>query len=352
MAFFMQPRFTDPRLPLMACMRLFACLLLVWFPALPGIAQYAVTGVIPFQLPDSIRTGSREFSSMARYQDRLFLLPENRNDRFRAFTAGIYSLSEAALSASIRDTTLPVSSYQKHSLVGIEKIQSMLPDYQGLEAIAFHGDRFFITVETDATDPYGYLLTGLFENNRFVLDTTRVFPLKRPVQKDGSAIFNAGFESLCVAGNYLYAFYEFNYFKRNYAYRIDPRLRKSRRIRLSGIPFRLTDVTSYDGQRILAINYFFPLPEEKVYQQGLPPRDRQLIGQPSALHPFARLLLLKKNRRKIRVVQEIDLPEHLWGSNWEGLVPFENGILLLNDKYTPNAPESQLVYISLEKNSR
>ncbi len=296
--------------------------------------------------------GSREFSGLATSGDRLYFLGENRDDHLKAPTAGMYSIGLNELDKCMEEAGRQVSQYRFHPLSGIERIQK-LRGYQGLEALVFQGNRFFCTVETELYADSCFLVAGRRQGDRLGIDTSQIVALEKPLLTNGSKVFNASFEALVLLGNDLYAFFEFNGFARNYAYRIDTRTLKVEKVPLDRkIPFRLTDAVHWKNRRILAVNYFFPLKAEAIYQDTAPEKDRLLVqsGNEGKWHPFARLLVLKVKRKKVKLKRYISMPGELWTTNWEGAALYKNGVLLVNDKFVKNGGhETQLIYLHLRQ---
>ena len=322
----------------------------LFFGGSPALFAQKISGSVRIKLPDSMATGSREFSGLAISGDRLYFLGENRDDHLKAPTAGIYSIGLNELDACIGEADREVSQYRFHPLSGIEKIQQ-LRGYQGLEALAFHGDRFFCTVETELFADSCFLVAGRRQGDGFWIDTSQIVALEKPLLPNGDKVFNASFEALAVLGDDLYAFFEFNGFARNYAYRIDTRTLQTDKIPLGRkIPFRLTDAVRWKDRRVLAINYFFPLKAEAIYQDAATAEDRLLVQSrdKGEWHPFARLLVLKINRKKVKPKRYIAMPDEFWTTNWEGAALYKNGVLLVNDKFVKNGGrETQLIYLHL-----
>lgn len=318
----------------------------------PSLFAQRINDVVRVRLPDSMALGSREFSGLAASEGRLYFLGENRDDRLEAPTAGIHSISLDDLDESIRAEGKQVLQYRFHPVSGIDRIRQ-LNGYQGLEALAFLGDRFFITVETELHSDSCYLVTGRRQGDAFRIDTSGILALEKPLLTDGGKVFNASFEALALSGNSLYVFFEFNGFARNYAYRVDTRTLKTEKVPLDRkISFRVTDAVSFKRRLILGVNYFFPLKAEAIYQDAVEERDKLLVqsGNEGKWHPFARLVVLKAKRKKVKVKRYIPMPDEFWTSNWEGAALHKKGVLLVNDKFIKQGGhETQLIYLPLRR---
>lgn len=325
---------------------------IAFFVASFPLSAQKISEVVRVGLPDSMALGAREFSGLATSEGRLYFLGENRHDHQEMPTAGIYSISLDDLDECIRTKGTQVPPYRFHPISGIDIVRQ-LDGYQGLEALAFLGDRFFLTVETELYAGNCYMVSGRRQGDDFRIDTSRIVVLEKPLLADGSKVFNASFEAAALSGSSLYVFFEFNGFARNYAYRIDTRTLKAEKVPLDRkIPFRITDAVSWKGRRILGINYFFPLKAEAIYQDYAPEEDRLLVrsGNEGKWHSFARLVVLHARRRKVKVKRYIPMPDELWTTNWEGAALYKKGILLVNDKFIKQGGhETQLIYLHLRR---
>lgn len=334
-------------------MRIVSFLMFLVLLAGQTAAQKRVIGTHTIALPDSLRTGSREISGLAVHGERLYFLAENRDDHLKVPSSGIYSVPLDEIQKAVADPTYQVGGSVHHAVKGIDRMMQKLEGYQGLEAIAFHGDRFFLSVETELFADNCYILTGeLSAGGLFELDTARVAHLPKPLLDSGDKVFNGGFETLTFHRGVLYAFFEYNGFASNKVFKISPETLEADTMPFdNGIPFRLTDAISWNKRTLLALNFFFPLEAEKIYQVGLTPEQTDLItGQGGKMRPFARLVTLKIRRRRVVPGRFISLPETWWGSNWEGIVQFEKGVLIVNDKFAGEGKqETQLIYLHLKK---
>lgn len=315
-----------------------------------SIAQQSIGRKIAIALPDTLKTGSREISGLAIAGNRLYLLCENRRDRFRVYTSGIYSISLTELEESIEASGRLSPACTWHPLEGIDWVMQRVGDYQGLESLVIQGNRFYATVETEVTADSCYLVSGTLTTKGFKIDTSKLTALPKPKLENGSQVFNAGFEALLHRKGKLYALFEYNQFERNHALMVRPSTGRLRKIQLSRkLPFRTTDITFWKNNNFIGINYFFPLKEEFIYTENLSDAEENLIrSKDGTLRSFARLTLLKISKNRLQVVRYIDLPEELWTSNWEGIARFKNGVFLVNDKFVKEGGrETQLIYLTL-----
>lgn len=316
-------------------------------------AQRGTLSGFQIRLPDSLAIGGREISGLATANERIYFLAENRDDYLKIPSSGVYSVSLEEMERGIRNPEKGIVSYRYHPINGIERVMRKLKGYQGLEALAFLGDRFFMSIETELDADSCYIVSGRFDGNGFELDSNQVIPLKKPVFESGQKVFNAGFESLSVHKGSLFAFFEFNGFTENYAYKINTKNFEVHRLLLDRkVPFRITDVADWSGRKVVGINYFFPLKAEAVYQLDLNESEKGLIGLDSGKpHPFARLAVFRIKRNKMKVKRYLNLPGDWWTSNWEGIVRYGNGVLMTNDKFIKSGgQETQLIFLHLKGN--
>lgn len=334
---------------------LWGCLISLFLTGFGAFAQKSIRSARQLTLPDSLGAGAREFSSLATYGDRLYLLAENRDDHLKEPTRGVYSIALDELGDHLAGALPQISTYRYHPLSGVGKVMQTVEGYQGLEALVLLDDRFFITIETEQFADSCYLITGKWGEDEFLVDTTRVLALKKPVLPDGEKVFNAGFEALTVVKGELYAFFEYNGLPENFAYRITiGEEYAAEQVPLAKrIPFRLTDAAGWRKNVIVGVNYFFPLKAEAIYQQDLNRREEASIRKGGALHPFARLAVMKVGRKKIKLKRFIAVPEVWWTSNWEGIARYKGGVLMVNDKFTRNGGrESQLLFLDFKGKAR
>ncbi len=307
--------------------------------------------VAPVKLPPVLQSPLRQFSGMALHDRVLYLLPENRTDK--PGSDGIYSLPLAEILAVLADTSRSPDeqAVRKYDLEGMDYVFS-LPGYEGLEALDILGDEFFMTVETDTTSSFGYIIKGKIRDGVFRV-TPVSLPLKKITGPGGNQFFNAGFESLQLIGGKLLCLYEYNYDGAGYAYLADTSLRiPAEKIFFEKkVPFRITDIEKLDASAFLALNYFFRLKAEGYYAEGLDQDDeRWITGVDGAPHPsFARILEIRETAAgRLSVERSWVLPQSLWGINWEGMARLPGrGVLLINDLYMGKQRASCMMFVEL-----
>jgi hypothetical protein len=307
--------------------------------------------VLPLKMPEVLRSAARQFSGMALRGGMIYLLPENRKDKPGA--DGVYSIQADEVSRVIRDTSkvMDAKYVRKYELGGAGFLHD-LPGYEGLEALDIVGDKFFVTVETDTTNRYGYIAKGVILEDKFLL-TGVCLPLLKPTKSDGSQYFNAGFESLKFAEGKLLCMFEHNYGEVPFAYQADTSLSlPPEKVVLSQkIPFRITDIDAIGDGLYLAMNFFFRMKAESYYAENLRSGDEKLINDVDGVpHPsYARILRLKYGSQgALESEKAWELPRMTWGINWEGIIRIsENGVLIVNDLYMGKERGSCMMFVEL-----
>lgn len=331
-------------------MKFFLTILLTAFTC-NSFGQQTEKELTQFRLPAAILEPENQFSGMFIHRQKLFLLAESRVQQ--GHEARLYSIPLKDLEKQLQDSQQNLSC-QKIPMMGLQTIQRQLmlqnQPFEGLEAATIWGETVYFSVETPTTASTCFIITGQLKNDTVFLDTTRLIPLRKPRQKDGQSIHNAGFESLLLHKNNLIAFYEFNLFSQgNFAYSIRPEMKPAAidSIKMDPLPFRITDITQWKGKRYVGINYFYWHPEDKDYRPGIAdPAAEALIKKDGVYKSYTRLVSLKVKAKKISWKPLVEFPEAYRPYNWEAIAAWNGGFLVMNDKYTPAKPyASTLIFI-------
>jgi hypothetical protein len=333
-------------------MKYLATLLLSSF-SLTALAQKRQFDVHKLSLPKELEYYDNQFSGLATAQDKLFLLSESRlQDKAEA---KLYTVALADLDRQLADTTY-VLPYQKLPLTNLARMRAKMTalgqSYEGLEALLLTKDAAYFSVETATPSANCYLLKGHLGATAVELDTTFLVTLPKPVAPDGSHIYNAGFEALASANDHVVAFFEYNFFPKNYAYEVPSAARhgesKLRPLPFSPLPFRLTDLTATGGHHYTGIDYFFKGEgDDTIYR--LPATDvpnTKLIAENGVFKNYCRLvdIELKGNKVSWKPLWEFPVPYRSY--NWEGIAAYKGGYFIINDKYTPARPyKTTLLYL-------
>ena len=141
--------------------------------------------------------------------------------------------------------------------------------YEGLEAIIIDGNEVYLSVETTETSLNCYIVKGYLNDTSLIMNSSFLLPVPRFKNVDGSFIPNAGFESVVKVNDFLFSFFEFNYFNSNnkvcvidkYSFQVANCLHY---LPMNKLPFRLTDITCIGSNHFTAINYFYKGDEDAV----------------------------------------------------------------------------------------
>jgi hypothetical protein len=298
----------------------------------------------PLTQPDA------QVSGLAWYGDYLILLPQYPDFSVKDGEGAIYALPRGDLLATLEGATagpllpLPIPFVAP-------SLADEIDGYEGYEAIAFLGDRAFLTIEADtASGMRAYLVSGQMspDLSALTLDTsthTEISP-----QSD---IDNMSDETLLVAGDRLVTIYEANGAAVNtfpWAHLFDIGLSLAGTIPFPQIEYRITDATALDGEgRFWAINYFFP-GDVALHPERDPLAERYGWGLThSPEGAVERLVEFQFTESGIDLVDrpplQLELPGDLLGGlgrNWEGLVRLdERGFLLVTDTF----PDTILAFV-------
>jgi hypothetical protein len=299
----------------------------------------------PLPLDSAFRRPSLELSGLAWHGDTLVVLPQYPGRAGGDDGPQLYGIARASLQRAVDDSTAPIEPVPIP--LSTPRLGGRTTGYQGLEAIAFVGDRAYLLVESTADGPgmRGHLLRGRVASN---LREIRLQPgADRPLLQQAE-LPNTAYEALTTRADTVMAIFEANGHRVNdapRAVRVGPDLQPLGNVPFPTLEYRVTDATALDAQRrFWVINYFYP-------------GDRDL------LHPAADSLAQRfgagPTHRRSDVVERLveyqytpqgirrtDTPP-LWlelaadGRNWEGIARFGDGFLLVTDTF----PKTLLAYV-------
>ncbi len=315
---------------------------------LTPIVEESLVKVIPIEgvLTDPLA----ELSGLAWYGDQLILLPQYP-DRFPTDSgASLFSISNDAIVAYLDGDSSAVIEPQPIAFEAPNFAQS-ISGFEGFEAIAFAGERAFLTVEASPGDAMmGYLVAGKMAADGSALHISG--DVLSEIQPQ-AALENFSDETLIVQGDRVITLYEANGANVNpqpLAHLFDERLQPAGRLPFPNIEYRITDATAPDAEgRFWVINYFFP---GEIFK--LDPAADQLaaqygLGFSHAQSPIVERLvefqitaggIIRTDTPPIL----LQLMEDGSARNWEGIVRLDKrGFLLVTDKY----PETILAFVPL-----
>jgi len=313
-------------------------------------------------LPDSINSINEEFSGMDVLEGRIYLLPQYGSHMDTKLDGDffIYSIKADSIRRNIEGKDEGITSFGKVKVKGLAELpDSLKMYYEGFEAISFIGHQVFLSMETVDSSDYCYLLKGEIDTStkEITIDPKKFIALKRyPYIK------NAGFEGLTYLPKQkkLLAVYEFNGSPDGgIGYLIDPDFNKlPRKIKFPFLPFRITDTDAAKDGSVYAINYYYGgdyskylnnqvlRNEEEPLKNLVPELRDSLIKNPNYLRvkgtAYARIVKIKSLKSKYwSHIKSFDAFEN----NWEGMVLFDKGALIITDANRNKSQRSTLSYI-------
>ena len=305
-----------------------------------------VQEVAPRTLPldSAFHRPALELSGLAWHGDTLVVLPQ-----YPARTGDdgpqLYGIARASLQRAMDDSTASIEPFPIP--LSTPDLDGRTTGYQGLEAIAFVNDRIYLLVESTADGPgmRGHLLRGRVAPG---LREIRLQPSADRLLPQQAALPNTAYEALTTHADTVMALFEANGRRVNdapRAVRVGPAFRTLGTVPFPPLEYRVTDATTLDAhRRFWVINYFYPgdrnllrpATDSLARRHGTGPTHRR-----SAV--VERLVEYRSTPRGIR---RTDTPP-LWlelaanGRNWEGVVRFGDGFLLVTDTF----PKTLLAYV-------
>jgi len=298
------------------------------------VGEHSVTEIPLF---GPIAAARAEISGMAWCGDHLILLPQFPEMFIDEGSGSVFSIPEAALQAYLAgETTVTIEP----DLISFESgnISTEISGFEGFEAIAFHGDDFFVTVEArQGSGMMGYLVKGAVATDCSGLTLE---PDTRIAISPQADLSNMSDETIIVYEDLVHTIYEANGRNVNpdpVVHVFDPALNLVGKLTLPNIEYRITDATVVDEDDVFwAINYFYP------GDTKLKPADDQIaltfgLGFSHAdADQVERLIAFEFGENGVELAGLPPVYLELTGEtarNWEGLVKFMGGFLLVTDEY-------------------
>ncbi len=314
-------------------------------PTPSGPSEYPVTD-IPLSGP--VAEQAAEVSGMAWYGDYLILLPQYPNFTGEEGDGAVYALPKADVLLYLKGAMsgplepIPIPFVAPGLATAIER-------YQGYEAIAFLGDRAFLTIEASpGREMMGYLVSGSMAPDLSGLTVdTAVVPGIPPQASER----NRADEALLVVEGTIVTLYEVNgaaFTASPVAHLFDTDLTPKGTVPFPQIEYRITDATDPDAEgRFWAINFFFPGDEEmQVENEALAERYGQGPTH-TQYDTVERLVEFQYSDSGIRFTDTPPIQLELLPiipRNWEGLVRLDDlGFLLVTDLF----PKTILGFVPL-----
>ena len=293
--------------------------------------------VIEISLSGPASESRSEISGMAWCGTNLILLPQYP-DRFEeGHVDHVFSIPKVAIDAYLSGETPEAIEPQMVPFDGGD-LEKTIKGFEGYEAIIFTGDQFYVTIEARAGgEMAGYVVSGRVDGDCMGLSLDPDSLQSLPPQAN---ISNMSHETLVFFQDHLYAMYEANGLNVNsnpVAHIFDAELGAHTEMDMPNIEYRITDATEADRTGIFwAINYFFPGDEDLV-----PAEDQiALTFGAGTTHlqseTVERIIKLRVDENGIVLVEQEPIYIKLLeddSRNWEGIVRFGDGFLLVTDKF-------------------
>ncbi len=278
-----------------------------------------------------------EISGMAWCGDDLILLPQYPHLFTENDIPHIFSISRTIIDDFISgENTDPIEP----EMIPFHEtnLASVILGFEGFEAIAFAGNTFYVTIEASpAAGMMGYLATGEVQGDceALLIDADSLVSIEPQAN-----LGNMSDEMIVLHDQQVYTFYEANGINVNpdpVSHRFSPDLSIHIDVPLDSVEYRLTDATAADETGFFwAINYFFP-GDTKLqpgpdsialsYGLGLSHQDAEQVERLVAYQITEdRILLADLDPIYLTLTDDE-------ARNWEGLVQYGDGFLLVTDKY-------------------
>ena len=284
------------------------------------------------KLSGLITDKKQEISGMDWYQDRLFLLPENMG-------GFLFSISKGEVLNAIKSgKKRPITP--KKTRFKTPDYSSLIKGFDGFEAIAFDGDKIYITIESEHRgEMVSYLAWGKIDSKSLevVMNEEDLETIKTPIQLN-----NLSFESLLINDENIIMIYEANgsNLRKNPTQSVFTHRSKSiSQINFPNIEYRITDATRMDNNdRFWVINYFWP-GDKKLLNPG---EDSVLnkVKQGSShfkSDQIERLVEFQMNEGEISISDTKPIQLFLESDasrNWEAVARLDDkGLLIATDKH-------------------
>ena len=284
------------------------------------------------KLSGLITDKKQEISGMDWYQDRLFLLPENMG-------GFLFSISKGEILSSIKSgKKLPITP--KETRFKTPDYSSLIKGFDGFEAIAFNGDKVYITIESEHRgEMVSYLAWGKIDSKSLevVMNEEDLETIKTPIQLN-----NLSFESLLINDENIIMIYEANgsNLRKNPTQSVFTHKSKNiSQINFPNIEYRITDATRIDNNdRFWVINYFWP-GDKKLLNPG----DDSVLNKvkQGSSHfksdQIERLIEFQINNGEISISDTKPIQLFLESNasrNWEAVARLDDkGLLIATDKH-------------------
>jgi hypothetical protein len=307
------------------------------------------------QVNDALTQHEYEFSALAKWKNKIVLVPQNHSHVIDS----VFLIRAADISRSIKKNTVaPHISFAIKNLRhdGIKKDSLFIGDvllaqYNGIEACAIKKNTIYFSLETDTS--FCYIIKGTInKKDKTIFLSPDTLHIPNPYN-----IHNAGYESLAAlpGKDSLIAFFECNKDTVHArAYIIGDNLKgQPEPVRWERpLYFRVTDVFPINHSTLIGINRLFAASfstrERDDYLQGTDPVlvKKQLTNGGTTDTSFNQVIQISLNQNKINW-QPLAFVSLGTADNYEGIVAFKKGVLLIVDGEPGNNP-CKLVYVPVK----
>lgn len=304
-------------------------------PTPAGPVEYPITEIL---LSGPVAEYTAQVSGMAWYGDHLILLPQYPGFSGEEGNHAVYALPKAdlllylagAVPGPLEPVPIPFVA---------PGLSAAIEDYEGYEAIAFLGDKAFLTIEASpGREMKGYLVSGTMAPDLSSLTVDTAVVTEIPLQANER---NRADETLLIVEGTIVTLYEVNgaaITASPVAHLFDTDLTPRGTVPFPQIEYRITDATEPDADgRFWAINFFFP-GDEELQVENEPLAERYGEGSTHTQHTAVeRLVEFQYSDSGIRLTDTPPIQLELLpilARNWEGLVRLDDrGFLLITDQF-------------------
>ncbi len=303
---------------------------------LATVVEHPVTEIA---LDGPVAASRAEVSAMAWCGDQLILVPQYPAMFQSEGQASVFAIPKAALEAFL-DGNSPDAIEPAMIPFDDGGLKDEIDGFEGFESVTFEGGNVYVTIESqDGDEMVGYLVRGSVAGDceGIILDPESAVAIQS--QADLS---NMTDETIIVYNNQIYTIYEANGVNVNpepaaHVFDLDLKLLGS--VSLPNVEYRITDAAVPDADGLVwVINYFYPGDtklkpgtDEIAVEYGLGESHQEL-------EQVERLIALQITDGGITfagiapIYLELDT-DYDDSRNWEGLVRFGEGFLLVTDEY-------------------
>jgi len=316
-------------------------------------------------LPPNISSVNEEFSGMTLYAGRVYLEPQYGSHKETKLDGDffLYSLLADSVGRVIDGKDTALTAYRPIRVKNLDKLpDSVKTYYEGFEAISIVNNTAYLSIETNDTYDYCFLLRGTLDTlqNTITIDPLHFAILKRPLR-----INNAGFESVTwlPKEKKLMAYYEYNGMPDGgKGYLIDTSFKKvPQSVKVPFLYFRITDMVASKKDKIYGINYFWNgdydaylnndqlKNQEENIKTTIPDLKDNITQNPDYLKKkttsYGRIVMLKNRKDKHwkQVTSAFPAPKN----NWEGIALYRDGALIITDANRSSKQLTTFGYVPL-----